>query len=172
VVENNVVLYTGLFDIDNSDASLLSDMTAQVYFVTSSANNVITVPIGALTYVDAPVGQGAAARPDGGGASVPPEVRARLAAGQGFAGPGGAGRGAARQVDNQSRRLATVQVVNADGSQEDREIMVGVTSRIAAEVISGLEVGEQVVAGIVQGNIPGAAAGGDPRRNFRPMGGF
>jgi len=172
VVENNVVLYTGLFDIDNSDASLLSDMTAQVYFVTSSANNVITVPIGALTYVDAPVGQGAAARPDGGGASVPPEVRARLAAGQGFAGPGGAGRGAARQVDNQSRRLATVQVVNADGSQEDREIMVGVTSRIAAEVISGLEVGEQVVAGIVQGSIPGAAAGGDPRRNFRPMGGF
>jgi len=172
VVENNVVLYTGLFDIDNSDASLLSDMTAQVYFVTSSANNVITVPIGALTYVDAPVGQGAAARPDGGGASVPPEVRARLAAGQGFAGPGGAGRGAARQVDNQSRRLATVQVVNADGSQEDREIMVGVTSRIAAEVISGLEVGEQVVAGIVQGNIPSAAAGGDPRRNFRPMGGF
>jgi len=35
IVENNVVLYTGLFDIDNSDGSLLSDMTAQVYFVTS-----------------------------------------------------------------------------------------------------------------------------------------
>ena len=34
---NNVVTYTGLFDMDNSDGALLSGMTTQVYFVTSSA---------------------------------------------------------------------------------------------------------------------------------------
>jgi len=52
--------------------------------------------------------------------------------------------------------------------------MVGVTSRIAAEVISGLEVGDEVVAGILQ-NIPGSSApGGEPDRRemFRAMGGF
>lgn len=174
VVENNVVLYTGLFDIDNADGALLSDMTAQVYFVTSSANNVPTVPVGALTFVDAPAGQAAPRRPAAGAGNITPEMRERMAAGQGFGGAGGPGA-AARQAPGQdatpARRLATVRVVNPDGSEEVREIMVGVTSRIAAEIISGLEVGEQVIAGIVQGNLPGAA-GGDPRRNFRPMGGF
>ena len=50
---NNVVTYTGLFDVDNSDGALLSGMTTQVYFVTSSARDVLTVPIGALTFADA-----------------------------------------------------------------------------------------------------------------------
>jgi len=65
-------------------------------------------------------------------------------------------------------------VVNSNGGFEEREIMVGVTSRISAEVISGLEVGDEVVAGILQ-NIPGAAGQGgqtDRREMFRAMGGF
>jgi hypothetical protein len=53
--------------------------------------------------------------------------------------------------------------------------MVGVTSRIAAEVISGLELGDRVVAGILQAGAAGAAQdapGGDRREMFRAMGGF
>lgn len=193
VIENNVVLYTGLFDIDNSDTSLLSEMTAQVYFVTSSARNVTTVPIGALTFIGQP-GSGAAAvagnaRPAGGAAAganpegMSDEMRARLrdriASGQGFGGGQGARPGAGRnnQQAMPARRLATVRVANEDGSFEEREIMVGVTSRIAAEVISGLEVGEQVVAGILQsGSFPAANAQNgqqpDRREMFRAMGGF
>ena len=52
LVENNVVLYTALFDVDNSDNALLSDMTAQIFFVTASAKNVLKIPVGALTYID------------------------------------------------------------------------------------------------------------------------
>lgn len=201
VVENNVVLYTGLFDVDNSDGALLSDMTAQVYFVTSSANNVPTVPIGALTFIDQQPGQprtAVAARPTGGAVAggnggapqfagsgqdgltdeMRERLRERLATGQGVGGQGGFGAAAAARPggaqDAPSRRLATVQVVRPDGSQEKREIIVGVTSRIAAEVISGLEVGEQVVAGILQAGIqaPAQQEGDDRREVFRAIGGF
>jgi macrolide-specific efflux system membrane fusion protein len=50
---NNVVTYTGLFDVENGDGALLSGMTTQVYFVTSDAQNVLTVPVGALTFAAA-----------------------------------------------------------------------------------------------------------------------
>jgi macrolide-specific efflux system membrane fusion protein len=104
-------------------------------------------------------------------------LRERIASGQGLGGGQGRGQlaGRAGQQSAPARRLATVQVANDDGSFEEREIMVGVTSRIAAEVISGLEVGDKVVAGILQG--VGGAAGPngeqtDRREMFRAMGGF
>ena len=167
IVENNVVLYTGLFDIDNSDGSLLSDMTAQVYFVTSSAENVPTVPVGALTFIDQP---GAGGFPGAGAAGRP----AAFGGAGNAAGRPGPGEGRGNPQAAPARRLATVRVVTSNGNLEEREIMVGVTSRIAAEVISGLEVGDEVVAGILQ-NIPGSSApGGEPDRRemFRAMGGF
>lgn len=204
VVENNVVLYTGLFDVDNSDASLLSDMTAQVYFITSEARNVPMVPVGALTFLDrqAPpgaagavaarvAGNGGAGAFAGSGQGGVPEglteeqrarLQERLATGQGFPGgqAGGGAAGAFRGAQGgagqavPARRLATVRVAKDDGSFEEREVMVGVTSRIAAEVVSGLEVGEKVVAGIIQssGSAPAQEQGFDRREVFRAVGGF
>jgi len=67
-------------------------------------------------------------------------------------------------------------VVKPDGTREDRQIMVGVQSRVSAEVISGLAVGEQVIAGIIQANAPAAPANqNNNNRNFQggfPGGGF
>jgi len=222
-IENNVVLYTGLFNIENTDGALLVGMTTQVYFVTSAAYDVLTVPLGALTMKDMPgrsaaegytarlSGQGAA----GGGApsalgerrlprgdgpppnfapgSFPPGGFARGgedarggADGGGFSGgfPGGgfgsASGGAARAGGGFAGRLAggesaeslprpaTVRVVHDDGTIEEREILIGVTSRVAAEVISGLEPGERVIAGIVQANAPQQPSTNDNRdRGFR-----
>jgi macrolide-specific efflux system membrane fusion protein len=69
-----------------------------------------------------------------------------------------------------------VRVVAADGTISEREVTIGVTSRVSAEVISGLKEGEQVVAGIAQ---PGAPAtntnSGNNNRGFQggfPGGGF
>ena len=182
---NNVVTYTGLFDVDNSDGALLSGMTTQVYFVTSSARNVLTVPLGAVTFADAaPAARGpgqaggwqgpASAGPNGGsggassgGPSAGGE-RAREDAALGGAtikntsfsgegrrgrGPGGAA-GAAGARGTPAPRQGKVRVVAADGSISDREVTIGVTSRVTAEVISGLSEGEQVVAGIAQAAAP------------------
>jgi macrolide-specific efflux system membrane fusion protein len=43
-----VVLYTVLLDVDNADNALMTDMTAQVFFVAQQAQNVLTVPTAAL----------------------------------------------------------------------------------------------------------------------------
>jgi len=45
---NNVVLYTALFDVANPGNELMTQMTAQVFFVAAAANDVPTVPVAAL----------------------------------------------------------------------------------------------------------------------------
>lgn len=49
---SKVVQYTVLFDVDNKDAELLPQMTAQVSFITASARDVLIAPLGALQPVD------------------------------------------------------------------------------------------------------------------------
>jgi macrolide-specific efflux system membrane fusion protein len=162
-VLNNVVLYTGLFDIDNADGALLSEMTAQVYFITSAAQDVLTVPMGALTFT-APAGPPAAARvapAAAGGAPLPPAGRARGNRAGGPGRPGAAG----------GPRSATVKVVADDGTQRDQEVTVGVTSRVSAEILTGLKEGDKVIAGIIQREVaaPEVPQGGQ-QGNFRLRG--
>jgi macrolide-specific efflux system membrane fusion protein len=47
-IQNNVVLYTALFDVENPANELLTQMTAQVFFLVAEAGGVLTVPITAL----------------------------------------------------------------------------------------------------------------------------
>ncbi len=181
VITNNVVLYTALFDVDNSDSTLFSNMTAQIFFVTSSARNVLKVPVGALTYAEGTgqpagaaqafvmggdVGSGMGGGDFAGGmgrgdftggmggdisdrlANMDPEMAARIR--ERMVERAAQGGGAGGRADATRPALATVQVAVSDDEFEVREIRVGVTSRIAAEVLSGLEEGEQVVAGVLQ----------------------
>lgn len=170
VVESNVVLYTGLFDVQNEDGSLLPEMTAQVFFITSAARNVLTVPLGALTFVDPEQMRQGAGAPGPDGESAPAAQQRPAGANGGQRAFGGRRPQPGLTAGTMpARRPAVARVVKADGTEEERRVVVGVTSRIAAEIISGLEEGEQVVAGIVQ-----AAATATDTANtqgFRP-GGF
>lgn len=47
-VQNSVVLYPALFDVENEGGALMPQMTAQVFFVVNEARNVLTVPMSAL----------------------------------------------------------------------------------------------------------------------------
>src|ERR1019366_3972252 len=47
-VLNNVVLYDALFEVANPDQVLMTQMTAQVFFVAASAKNALLVPLSAL----------------------------------------------------------------------------------------------------------------------------
>lgn len=51
-VENNVVLYNALFDVENVQAALFPQMTAQVFFVLERAENVAVVPVSAVTRIE------------------------------------------------------------------------------------------------------------------------
>src|SRR5690554_2851241 len=80
VIENNVVLYTGLFDVDNSDGTLLPEMTAQVFFITASARDVLTVPVAALAYTDVPAFPMGPTTAGAGAATGAPVLRPPVAA--------------------------------------------------------------------------------------------
>jgi len=155
-VVNNVVLYTALFDVANPEKELMTQMTAQVFFVLSEAHDVVTIPVSALTYTDRPAGRRQATSTEAvNTAGNRPDGAARGGRGRGAA----AGRGRAAQpqqgesppaaADAGPRtRQATVRVMHDDGMQEVRTVTVGTTDRVNAEIVSGLSEGEQVVAGM------------------------
>jgi macrolide-specific efflux system membrane fusion protein len=120
-VVNNVVLYDALFDVENPKQALMTQMTAQVFFVVSSAQDAVLVPIAALR---------AAAR-EGAGKRAGRTPAERVA-----------GNDPRAQFTGRS---ALVSVVGKDGKPVDREVKVGVTNRVSAQIVSGLEPGEKVV---------------------------
>ncbi len=138
---NNVVLYNALFDVPNPDARLMTDMTAQVFFVVAQAKNVLQIPMGALQQNRGQRGGGGRNAADAGAANAQPRPRPD------------ANDGAPRI------REATVKVLEANGKIAERTIKIGTTNRIFAEVVSGLAEGEKVVSGLT-GSMPKQGGGG------------
>jgi macrolide-specific efflux system membrane fusion protein len=179
-VVNNVVLYDALFEVANPDQVLMTQMTAQVFFVAASARNAVLVPLTALRPVvaaerqrapkasgagtaesDAPPGGATepapGTAPGGGAQSAPGGART----GGTESSPGGARTGGGRRAAGADARnqfangRALVSVVAADGKVAEREVKVGVMNRVSAQIVAGLEPGEKVVIGT---KAPAAAA--------------
>lgn len=161
-VVNNVVLYDALFDVPNPDQVLMTQMTAQVFFVSASARNAVLVPVAALRPMArgprAERGERGASGPraaDAGASSASAPRPARAASGSGRGGAQ-AGVDARGQFANRPARLS---VLGADGQPVEREVRVGVVNRVSAQILSGVEVGELVVIGAK------APAGAAPSRS-------
>ncbi|WP_242671318.1 efflux RND transporter periplasmic adaptor subunit [Hylemonella gracilis] len=208
-VTNNVVLYNALFDVPNPQRRLMSQMTAQVFFVVAQARGVLTAPMAGLTIQRGQGGgpranAGAAAGAAGGSSgpatgSMPAQggagsgaaqgsrpdwqnlsaeererLRAERRAANGNAGGGSASGawGGGNAAGPAPSRRATAKVLTANGVQE-REVQVGVSSRVLAEILSGLEEGDRVVTGQRQGSgagAAGAASAGAGQRSGAPGG--
>ena len=145
-VLNNVVLYNALFDVPNHHGLLMTQMTTQVFFVTAEARDVLLVPMSALNFSaprlspevreGKPAGERATERPN--------RELTEQQSGQ----RGNRRRAAATQEPGP--RAAIVKVINVKGIIEDRAVQVGVTNRVQAEVLDGLDEGESVITGIQQ----------------------
>lgn len=61
-VTNNVVLYKALFEVPNSDGQLMTQMTAQVFFIVGVARDALLVPMSAISA--ARRGEGSQREPD------------------------------------------------------------------------------------------------------------
>ncbi len=195
-VTNNVVLFNALFDVPNPTGRLMSNMTAQVFFVVAEARDVLMAPVAALnldrTGTAARRTSNAGARSAGGAASgtaggtaggnttrITTRSSPGMSPGKGPGDPGTAltpagPAGSAGSVTDATPRVAragrpraaTVQVLAADGTLQPRAIQVGVSNRISVQVLSGLQAGEQVLTGIRQ-----PAAAGAPRPAAAGLGG-
>ena len=147
-VVNNVVLYDALFDVENPNQALMTQMTAQVFFVASSAKDAVLVPLAAL--------RPAAAEGRPRGPRAPGAAKGASGAATDAARKGGGER--VSGIDPRSQYAygrALVSVVGADGKVADREVKVGVMNRVSAQILSGLEPGEKIVIGT---RAPAAAA--------------
>ncbi len=160
-VVNNVVLYDALFDVANPNQALMTQMTAQVFFVVSSAKDAVLVPLTALRPVAAearprgprvPAGGAAAGDSAARGSAADRTLGAARNGGAGVA-PGAARSAGAQGASGADRRnqfangRALVSVVDASGKVTEREVKVGVMNRVSAQVGAGLEPGEKVVIG-------------------------
>ncbi|HEY1962920.1 MAG TPA: efflux RND transporter periplasmic adaptor subunit [Rhizomicrobium sp.] len=175
-ITNNVVLYTATFDVKNPTNELMTQMTAQVFFVTASAHDVVTVPVSALHQGHGRAGgragswspkreQGSAAQSSEGGDAKPwrnGAHRAQFAAIR-----------SAMHTPGAKRYWVTV--LKADGTAEPRPVAIGVMSRVSAQVLAGLTPGDSVVVGTKSEAAPHQRAGGMRNGSYggRPrMGGF
>ncbi|HXC59623.1 MAG TPA: efflux RND transporter periplasmic adaptor subunit [Steroidobacteraceae bacterium] len=97
----------------------------------------------------------------------------RAAQGGGGGGFGGGGFGGQRQNGAVRQRKGTVMVKGADGKLVARDVVIGVTNRVHGEVLSGLQEGDEVVAGRHEAEAA-AASGQNNRQNNNgfPAGGF
>lgn len=135
-IVNNVVLYNALFDVENDDRALMTQMTAQIFFVTAQAKDAVQVPVAAL-------------RPAGARAQSGEQRRAGSGDAKGAGAKGGERRTAQSGIDRSrfAGGRAMVRVMKEEGSIEEREVRVGVVSRVSAQIVSGLEPGEKVITG-------------------------
>jgi macrolide-specific efflux system membrane fusion protein len=126
-VVNNVVLYPALFDVANPDGKLMTQMSAQVFFVVAGVKNAVTVPVAALH----PSAEGSGAAPG----------------------------------DQQDAKPYEVRVMGPNGRAERRQVWIGVTNRVSAEVLSGLNPGDVVVIGRAADGATPAQGSGSGNRN-------
>jgi macrolide-specific efflux system membrane fusion protein len=157
VTVNNVVLYNALFDVENADRALMTQMTAQVFFVIAQAHDAVQIPITALR----------SARASSGARKGAPRTE------PGAAGNANKSGAPAREATDARSRIrdgrATVRVLKADGTSEDREVRVGVMNRVSVQIVAGLEPGEQVITGsAVRQSEPAKKAGNSNTPRMQP----
>ena len=245
-VTNNVVLYNALFDVPNTNQSLMTSMTAQVFFIAAQAQGTLLVPAAAVQTAPrgprrpgGPAGApGSGASASQGGASAPAMGASASQPPTGLGGPptqnadgspltheqrqarerrraemagmseddrraffeqrrrereAGAPasaaapakteestteRAAAARTPGQAAaavnrglftgpsgpsqrgaRRATVRVIDAQGQIEERQVEMGISNRVQIQILSGLQEGEEVIAGAKLPAATGARGG-------------
>lgn len=137
---NNVVLYNALFDVPNESRLLMTQMSTQVFFIESQAKNVLLVPMSALTFGNAE------GKKDWKNKSANNADKLHE---QNHQDKNEKTAGREKRI-----REATVKIMKEDEVIEERKVKIGVTNRVQAEVIEGLQEGEMVVSSITR---PGQA---------------
>ena len=144
---SSAIYYNALFDVPNDDGKLRIDMTAQVYIVLAEAKNVITVPSAALQVINHSQ-KSKSANTENADSSKPASS---------VAGKKGSKNATERPerleltadekalVDQSKATVAIVRVLQADGSAKRKQVLVGLNNRVNAQILRGLNEGDQVV---------------------------
>jgi HlyD family secretion protein len=152
---NNVVSYTAIISVANTDGKLLPGMTATSKFVTGSADSVLTVPTTALRFT-----------PPAGTVTAPTDSAAGRASRPAGARPAGAPRPAGAGF-NATR--GTVWTVDANGALKRHVVKTGLTDGSRTQIDSkDLTAGSVIVLGTSQGGTAAPAASAATKNPLQP----
>jgi HlyD family secretion protein len=158
---NNVVSYDCVVSVTNSDYKLKPGMTANISFIIAQRENALTIPNGALRF-----------RPPDNAVVLTNSVAAQTAAvtnsGNFAGGPGGRHGGHARGERPVFHTIYVLSGTGDDSKLRAVQIKTGISDGISTEVLSGLDLGAQVVTGVVSTGTQAAGTsnpfgGGFPR---------
>lgn len=156
-IVNAVVLYDVLFDVPNSDKLLQPQMTVQSNFVVAKSENTLLVPVSALQPVAKHrKGQEEAAFDEDQVKETALVERKDKKDPKNKKGKKDKAdlnnkKGIADTPDHSAQRHKQkyiVRVLKENGEVEERQVEVGVMSRLKAEVLAGLSEGEDVIIGM------------------------
>ncbi len=161
-VNQNVVTYPVILEVENPEGRLRPKMTANVTIDVDTVRNVLRVPNGALRFKP-PQDENEKAKDSraSGGSGDPSQRAAR-------SGQAGGPAGAAAQLPRGRRgakvaRTQTVYVLGADKKLAPVEIRTGITDGRFTHVVSGaLKPGDAVVVGLATSKVESAAPMGGP----------
>ena len=142
---STAIYYNALFDVPNDDGKLRIDMTAQVYIILAEAKNVLTVPAAALQSSNRP--QKSKTSDSSKADSSKPASSANKNPNQTNERPERLELTADEKalVDQSKATVAIVRVLQADGSAKRKQVLVGLNNRVTAQILRGLNEGDQVV---------------------------
>jgi HlyD family secretion protein len=165
----NVVNYTVVVSVNNTDGSLLPGMTATVDFETARADSVLTVPNAALRFTPPASALKNLPAADTAGQRRPSGTSGASGA-TGASGANGARAGGARRPGGQTRGgMAQLWYLDASGKPAVMRVRTGISDGQRTQV-SGppeLHAGLEVLQGVVTGSQPAASA--QPSNNpFQP----
>lgn len=159
LVNQNVVTYPVIIEVDNPEGRLRPKMTANVTIDVATVRDVLRVPNAALRFKP-PTEEGKAATATGGGDGA---ERQAMRSGQGGAGPPGAASqmpgGRRRRIgagDAAAEKQQTVYVFTPEKTLKAVQIRTGISDGRFTAVISGdLKAGDPVVVGVATSKVEG-----------------
>lgn len=150
---STAVYYNALFDVPNLDQKLRINMTAQVYIVLNSAEDVLLVPSAALTTSNLPTN----IANNNAIESLKPK-KLKLTTEQ------------EELIHAGKASLGVVRTYNHNTLQT-QQVLIGLNNRISAQVLAGLEEGDQVIiADSSDSSAANAKANNARKRTAPPMG--
>jgi HlyD family secretion protein len=176
-VDQNVVTYPVIIDVDNPDLKLRPGMTANVTVVTAQREDVLRIPATALRFK--PSGESSANNNNKQAPAISPNQGGATNPGQRSGGnrPSGGWHKRSKEADSlktdsSSGTSSTVYVKSPQSTPEPRNVRVGLNDGTYAEILGGeLSLGDSVIVGMsgissarVTSSVPGMGPGGQPRR--------
>jgi HlyD family secretion protein len=151
-VDQNVVTYPVIIDVDNPDLKLMPGMTANVTIVTAQRDDALRVPASALRFKPTTSATNGKSTASSATTKSTATTSSRRSSGGGSGTPlpsAASGAGSPMKSDSATGTSGVIYIKSANGEPEARPVRVGLNDGTNAEILSGgIAPGDSVIMGL------------------------